>query len=71
VALQPELRVPAVPTYRLFRLFPDNQILGVSETVAFDSDVEVIDHAKAKLDGLAIDVWDGVRLVTRLKSTHE
>jgi hypothetical protein len=66
--------VPSVPTYRLFRLSPDNQIFGVSEVVDFDSEVvdfdsdrEVIDHAKSKMDGLSIEVWDGPRLVIRLK----
>jgi hypothetical protein len=60
-----------VPNYRLFTLSPDNQIFGVSEAVAFDSDWGAIDHAKAKLDGPAVEVWDGPRLVIRLKSDHE
>jgi hypothetical protein len=57
-----------VPNYRLFRLSPDNQIFGMSERADFDSDQDVIEHAKAKLDGLDIEVWDGPRLVIRLKS---
>jgi hypothetical protein len=60
-----------VPNYRLFRLSSDSQIVGVSETVAFDSDPEVIKYAKAKLDILAIEVWDGLRVVIRLKSTDK
>ena len=60
-----------MPSYCLFRLSSDNQIFGVSEVADFDSDRDVIDQAKAKLDGLTIEVWDGPRLVIRLKSDHE
>ena len=40
-----------MPNYRLFRLSPDNQIFGVSEVADFDSDRDVINHAKRKMDG--------------------
>ena len=60
-----------MPNYRLFRLSPDHQIFGVSEVADFDSDRDVIDYAKSKMDGLSIEVWDGPRLVTRLTSDHE
>jgi hypothetical protein len=42
--------------------------LGISERVDFDSDQDVIEHAESKLDGLDVEVWDGPRLVVRLKS---
>ena len=71
VVLPPEAGSASVPNYRLFRLSSDSQIVGVSETVAFDSDSEVIKYAKAKLDILAIEVWDGLRVVIRLKSTDK
>ena len=41
---------------------------GISERVDFNSDQDVIEHAKSKLDGLDVEVWDGPRLVVRLKS---
>lgn len=60
-----------MPNYRLFRLSPDNQIFGVSEVADFDSDRDVVDHAKRKMDGLAIEVLDGPRLVIRRKPNHK
>jgi hypothetical protein len=69
VWLPPEMR-QAMPNYRIFRLSSDEQIFGVSEMVGLASDQEAIDHAKSKLDGLDLEVWDGPRLVIRLKSTH-
>jgi hypothetical protein len=54
-------------TYRIYSLTPDERIVGVPEVIEYDSDREV--NAKAKLDGLDPDVWDGPRIVIRLKST--
>ena len=71
VALPPEIGAQAVPQYRLYRLTPDDHIAGVSEVVEYDSDQDVIAHAKSKLDGLDIEVWDGPRIVIRLKALHE
>jgi hypothetical protein len=56
-------------TYRIYSLTPDERILGIPEVIEYDSDREVIAHAKAKLDGLDLEVWDGPRVVIRLKST--
>ena len=60
-----------MPHYRIYKLSSDNRIVGVPEEVEFNSDRDVITHVKAKLDGLDIEVWDGPRVVIRLKSAHE
>jgi hypothetical protein len=57
-----------MPEYRIYRLTSDNHIAGVSEEVECASDLAVIEHAKGKLNGLDLEVWQGARVVTRLKS---
>jgi hypothetical protein len=57
-----------VPSYRIYALTTDNHIKGVPEQIEFPSDQEVIAHAKAKLDGRDLEVWDGPRLVIRLSA---
>jgi hypothetical protein len=57
-----------MPSYRIYKLSHDNHIVGVPETVEYESDQEAITHAKVKLDGLDVEVWDGPRVVIRLKS---
>jgi hypothetical protein len=57
-----------VPHYRIYSLSPDNHISGAPEVVEYDTDQDVIRHAQAKLDGLDMEVWDGPRVVIRLKS---
>jgi hypothetical protein len=59
-----------MPSYRIFKMAIDGHLIGPSEVVRCDSDQEVIAHAKAKLDGLDLEVWDGPRVVIRLKSTE-
>jgi hypothetical protein len=56
-------------TYRIYNLTRDDHITGAQEVIEYDSDQEVIAHAKAKLDGLDLEVWDGPRVVIRLKSS--
>jgi hypothetical protein len=70
IALPPEIGAQAMPQYRLYRLSPDDHIVGISNVVESDSDEDVIAHAKSKLDGLGIEIWDGPRLVTRLKASE-
>ncbi len=60
-----------MPHYRIYKLSSDKYIVGVPEEVEFNSDRDVIGHAKTKLDGLDIEIWDGPRVVIRLKSAHE
>ena len=57
-----------MPEYRLYRLTQGNHIVGPPDTVSFDTDDEAIQHARQLVDGVDIEVWDGARLVSRIKS---
>jgi hypothetical protein len=59
-----------MPHYRIYKL-ADNRIVGVPATVEYDSDEAVTEFAKQILDGKDIEVWDGPRVVIRLKSTEK
>lgn len=59
-----------VPAYRLFKLGDADRIAGPSTMVECHSDAEVIAKAKAMLDGLDVEIWDGPRLVLRLPAAH-
>jgi hypothetical protein len=59
-----------MPSYRVYKL-ANNQFAGVSQIAGYDSDDEVVRYAKSVLDGLDIEVWDGPRMVIRLKSTEK
>jgi hypothetical protein len=56
-----------MPSYRIYRL-ADNHIVGIPEIVKRESDQAVIEYAKEILDGRDIEIWDGPRVVIRLKS---
>jgi hypothetical protein len=60
-----------MPHYSIYRLSIDNQIFGRPEVVDCDSDQEVIARVKARLDGLNVEVWEGPRIVIRLKPTDK
>jgi hypothetical protein len=55
-----------MPAYRLYKLTDADRIAGPPVVIECDSDSEVIAKAKAMLDGLDIEVWDGPRVVVRL-----
>ena len=59
-----------MPAYRLFKLRDADRIVGTSTMVECHSDAEVIAKAKAMLNGLDIEIWDGPRLVVRLPAAH-
>jgi hypothetical protein len=59
-----------VPAYRLYKLKDDDRIVGSHTVIECNSDSEVIAKAKAMLDGLDIEVWDGPRIVVRLPAEH-
>lgn len=42
---------------------------GPATVVDYSSDQAAIERAKAVLDGLDIEVWQGSRIVTRLQAT--
>jgi hypothetical protein len=60
----------AVPAYRLYKLRDDARIAGPSVIIECDSDAEIIAKAKAMLDDLDIEIWDGPRVVARLPAVR-
>jgi len=57
-----------MPYYRIYSITKDGHIRAVPEIVLCDDDRGAIDRAKAVLDGLELEVWQGRRRVTVLKS---
>jgi hypothetical protein len=55
--------------YRLYEMSKD-RIVGPSDEIEFASDQEATEHAKARMKALDIEIWQGTRLVTRLKSSE-
>jgi hypothetical protein len=53
--------------YRIYKISPDNHIAGPPDEVECASDQEAVAQAKQKLNGLAVEVWQGARIVIRLK----
>jgi hypothetical protein len=53
--------------YRIYKISPDNHIAGPPKVVECASDQEAVDIAKQKLNGLALEVWQGARTVIRLQ----
>jgi hypothetical protein len=69
VVLPPEKwEYEAMPSYCIYKLANNNHIAGVPEVVKYDSDEDVAKYAKETLDGHDVEVWDGPRVVIRLKS---
>ena len=57
-----------MPTYRLYLLDQDNHITGVPKVLACDSDEDAVERAKQIVDGHDVEVWQGSRLITVIKS---
>jgi hypothetical protein len=60
-----------MPSYRIYKLSHDNHIFDVPDEIECASDQDAIAHAKAKLNGLDIEVWQGPRMVMRLNATDK
>jgi hypothetical protein len=57
---------PPSPVYRLYKLV-GGRIAGPAEVIVRADDHGAIDKAKQHLEGAAIEVWHGPRLVTRIE----
>jgi hypothetical protein len=53
--------------YRIYKLSPDDHIAGPPDEMECASDQEVITHAEQQLNGSAVEVWEGARIVIRLQ----
>jgi hypothetical protein len=59
--------IQGMPDYRIY-LFKDGRLTAPAKVIACQSDKAAIEHAKKLVDGHDIEVWQGARPVTRLKS---
>ncbi len=59
-----------VTAYRLYVLSSDGHITGPPDTIECEDDRGAIETAKQLLDGKAIEVWDGNRLVIRVEPNN-
>jgi hypothetical protein len=60
-----------MPGYRIYTLNERDKIAGPPQEVTGDDDDGAIQQAKQWLDGRDLEVWQGSRLVSRLKRTHK
>jgi hypothetical protein len=59
--------VGTLPEYRFYRLTSDDKFAGPATVTVCNSDRDAIKEAKALLNGRDIEIWQGLRVVTRLK----
>jgi len=58
-----------MPEYRIYTLNDRNKISGPPQDITCENDQEAIQQAKQWLDGHDVEVWQGARVVVRLKRT--
>ena len=57
--------------YRIYMLDGRNNIAGPPEIVTCEDDQETVQRAKQLIDGYDLEVWQGARVVRRLKPTDQ
>ena len=58
-----------MPKYRIYMLTEANKFAGPSQDVTCEDDQQAVLQAKQLL-GHALEVWQGARLVTRLRASE-
>ena len=58
-----------MPYYRAYTLTDDDHILDAPKVITCDSDQEAVQTAEQLINGHDVELWNGARLVTRIKST--
>ena len=58
-----------MPLYRAYTLTDDDHILDAPKVITCDSDQEAVQTAEQLINGHDVELWNGARLVTRIKST--
>ena len=58
----------AMPDYRAYPITRDNHIEQPAIVISADNDDEAIEQALPLVNGHDVELWEGARLVTRLKS---
>ena len=54
--------------YRIYKLSTDNRIKDVPAVLVCKDDTEAVKHAEKLLNGADIEIWEGARCITRIKS---
>ena len=57
-----------MPEYRVYRITHGNAVAGPPTILECTSDRAAVIEAKKLLNGLDLEVWEGSRVVSRLKS---
>jgi hypothetical protein len=60
-----------MPEYRFYTLKSGNRLAAPPDVIECDSDKEAIMEARILLDGLDVEVWQGRRVVTRLRPSDK
>lgn len=63
--------MPAIPPYRIYPIDPAGRISGPAEIVLSDNDKDAIRVAQQAVNGCAIELWKGDRLVVRFPADPE
>jgi hypothetical protein len=56
-----------MPDYRIYRIDDEGHVRGCPAVVTCETDEQAIEHASIYRNGMALEVWDGGRLVRRLE----
>lgn len=56
-----------VSTYRAYHVDEHGHFRGVPQILSAETDEDAIAHVKQLLDGYDVELWEGGRLVTKLK----
>jgi hypothetical protein len=57
-----------MPNYRIYSITEDNHIASTPVTIVCDDDTTAVQQSEKLLDRNDIQLWQGRRLVTRLKT---
>jgi hypothetical protein len=60
-----------MPNYRIYLMSDDNHIVGTPKFITSGSDAEAIASAQDQLDDRIVEVWEGARLVKRLRPIED
>jgi hypothetical protein len=57
-----------MPTYRMYRIDAAGHIPEPSKTIECDDEDHAVEQARQYVDGLAVELWEGARLIRRFES---
>lgn len=60
-----------MPQYRIYTLASGNRIVAPPDLIECATDAEAIREARILLDGLDVKVWQGARIVVRLRPSDK